>query len=148
MNNEMLYVTIQKNPRFYTLYADGREDTITDSQAAHLLLYPAGSIVFLYYTFPTHRRVYCIHNTESPRMSELPGLSKPITILFQQYASRVDKTKKAVSYLRAHYPSHVFLFEASFYYRLAILLEKKGKLDYCLLDLLVQRSLNGRTAHA
>lgn len=148
MNNEMLYVTIQKNPRFYTLYADGREDTITDSPTAHLLLYPAGSIVFLYYTFPTHRRVYCIQNADSSKMSELPGLSKPVTILFQQYASRVDKTKKAVSYLRAHYPSHVFLFDSLFYYRLAVLLEQKGKLDYCLLDLLVQRSLNGRTAYA
>ncbi|HHX58003.1 MAG TPA: hypothetical protein GX710_08315 [Clostridiales bacterium] len=74
-------------------------------------------------------------------MIELPGLSKRITVLFKQFASRVDKTKRAVSYLREHYPKNAYLFEDGFYHRLDVLLRMKGKLDYYELGALCNRSL-------
>lgn len=141
MNNEILNIAIQSNAQFYTLYADGAEDTMIQTPSATVLQYAPQTIVFLYYTFPTHRRVYCIRNTMSQKICALPGLSHQVTVLFKQFASRVDKTKKAVSFLREHYIDNVFLFDDVFYYRLDILLKSKGKLDYYELDALCKRSL-------
>ncbi|MCD1654454.1 hypothetical protein K7J14_07015 [Treponema zuelzerae] len=99
MNNRILSVEILNAPHFYTLYADGHEDTMIEKPNGVELLYPPHAVLFLYYTFPAHRRVYCVRNSETGK-SSLPGLSMPVSILFKQYASRVDKTKRAVSYLR------------------------------------------------
>jgi len=74
-------------------------------------------------------------------MCELPGLSHSVTVLFKQFASRVDKTKKAISYLREHYQDYAYSLNDSFYYRLDILLQAKGKLDYYELDALCKRSI-------
>jgi hypothetical protein len=141
MKKDVLEVTIQKNPQFFSLYADGQEDTIIKNHSSSILLYPPDAVIFLYYTFPTHRRVYCVRNTNKEHMCELPGLSHSIAVLFKQFASRVDKTKKAVSYLREHYPHSAFSFDDGFYLRLDILLQLKGKLDYSELEALCKRNL-------
>jgi|LSQX01.1.fsa_nt_gb hypothetical protein len=148
MINKHLHVSILNSPQFYTLYADGREDTMIKSETASILLYPENSVLFLYYTYPTHRRVYCVRNCEQST-TELPGLSEKVTVLFKQFASRVDKTKRAVSFLREHYPDNAYSFDDGFYQRLNILLLKKGKLDYYELDELCKRSsLSGCSRYA
>lgn len=141
MKDRILRVEILTTPQFYTLYADGHEDTMIETPRGVELLYPPQAVLFLYYTFPAHRRVYCVRNTEGG-MSSLPGLSLPVSILFKQFASRVDKTKRAASYLREHYPSFAYALPDSFYTRLGIHLLAKGKLSYTALDSLVQRSLS------
>jgi len=141
MNNRILSVEILNAPHFYTLYADGHEDTMIEKPNGVELFYPPHAVLFLYYTFPAHRRVYCVRNTETGK-SSLPGLSMPVSILFKQYASRVDKTKRAVSYLREHYPDYTYSLSDSFYTRLGIHLLTKGKLSYEAIDSLLQRSLS------
>ncbi len=142
MKQRTLQIYIPKDPHFFSLYADGKEETLVQTNSASVLYYPPDAIVFLYYTYPTHRRVYCIRNAERQRMNDLPCTSLPVAILFKQFASRVDKTKKAVSYIREHYPEISFSQPDSFYSRLDILLLAKGKLDYSLLDELIKRTLD------
>jgi len=141
MKEKILSVEILKTPHFYTLFADGHEDTMIKTQNGVELLYPSNAVLFLYYTFPAHRRVYCIRNTIDGTKT-LPGLSQPVSVLFKQFASRVDKTKKAVSFLREHYPSDAYNLSDSFYTRLGMLLLAKGKLSYSSLDLLVKRGFS------
>ena len=149
MNARTLHITIPRDPIFYTLYADGKEDTLVSTDSGSVLYYPENAVILLYYTFPTHRRVYCVRNVESSIVSDLPSVSLPVSILFKQFASRVDKTKKAISYLREHYPEHTFTLPNGFYSRLGLLLSQKGKLDYYLLDELIKRSLaHGRACNA
>ena len=149
MNARTLHITIPREQNFYTLYADGKEDTLVNTDSGSVLYYPENAVILLYYTFPTHRRVYCIRNIESSIVSDLPSVSLPVSILFKQFASRVDKTKKAISYLREHYPEHTFTLPNGFYSRLGLLLSQKGKLDYYLLDELIKRSLaHGRACNA
>ena len=141
MKEKILEVTIQKKPKFFSLYADGHEETMLQTNTSSVLLYPPDAVLFLYYTFPTHRRVYCIRNNLAGCVSELPGLSHSVTILFKQFASRVDKTKKAISYLREHYPKDVFSFDDGLYIRLDVLLQVKGKLNYSELEALCKRKI-------
>lgn len=136
--NDMLTVTIEKKPQFFSLFSDGPEDTVVYSQTAALVIYPPECVLFLYYTYPTHRRVYCVRNRNTSSSVNLPGLSEKVEVLFKQYASRVDKTKKAVSFIKAHHRDRMQMLSNLFYYRLDILLLKKGKLDYQELAALVQ----------
>lgn len=148
MNDKILNVEILTTPQFYTLYADGRYETMVKTPNGVQLLYPPDAVIFLYYTFPAHRRVYCVRNSGFGK-STLPGLSSPVSILFKQYASRVDKTKKAVSYLREHYPHFAYEMPDAFYTRLAILLLEKGKISYTSLESLFVRSIpHGCIAHS
>lgn len=141
MIHKILKIDILHEPIFFTLYADGAASDLITEPNKTVLYYLPESIIFLYYTYPTHRRVYCIRFTNGQIVNTLPNLSSPVVILFKQLASRVDKTKKAVSYLKEHYSNYVFSLPDLFYLRLSILLDKKGKLDYKALDMLIQRSL-------
>jgi hypothetical protein len=138
-----LVAAIPRKGNFYSLYADGlyylkKYDKETGTTYLH---YKGGSAVFLYYTYPTHRRVYLIRNDEEDGTSKsLPGLSKKVRVLFKQYASRVDKTKRAVSYLNTHHES-AYNCSERFYVRLSVLLSGKGNLDYGAIDALCKRGL-------
>jgi hypothetical protein len=138
-----LVVMIPPEDNFYTLYADGlyyskRYDKETGTT---YLGYEAGAAVFLYYTYPTHRRVYLIRNREEDGDSKsLPGLSKKAAVIFKQYASRVNKTKRAVSYLNTHYES-AYGYSDRFYTRLSVVLQRKGEIDYAAIDALCGRGL-------
>lgn len=133
-----LKVSIPSKDYFYSLYSDGKykrkqyleELDITD------LWYEKGSVIYLYYTYPTHRRVYLVRfSSDGASQSSLPGLSLPVRILFAQYASRVDKTKRAVSYLQTHY-NKAYSASDLFYHKLDIIIKEKGKIDYLKLDAL------------
>lgn len=131
----ILTVTIPNEDNFFSLYADGLfmvKHFDPDSGETNIE-YEKDSLVYLYYTYPTHRRVYLIRNTQGPSCIRLPNVNKPVKVLFKQFASRVDKTKRAVSYLHTHYQK-AFDECDSFFYKLDILLKRKGKLDYLALD--------------
>jgi hypothetical protein len=129
--NPVLEITIPPPDNFYNLYADGdciRKEYNKKTDIT-TLYYKEGSAVFLYYTYPTHRRVYLIRNRDSVCSKSLPGLSGKVFILFKQYASRVDKTKKAVSYLKTH-TNGAYSFPDLFYLRLDCILKKREGINY------------------
>jgi hypothetical protein len=139
--NEFLQVTIPDHNRFYSLYADGRHSWKTyDREAkATLLHYPPGAAVFLYYAYPTHREACVIRNSRPLSGTALPGLSAAVSILILVHASRVDKLKRAASFLNAHSPSGAFGQDDGFYVRLGCVISQKGKLNYPALRNLAAR---------
>jgi hypothetical protein len=137
-----LIVAIPNTAHFYSLYADGLYSGKAYDKAADMtyLYYDADSAVFLYYTYPTHRRVYLIRNTDENEYAVgLPGLSKKVSVIFKHYASRVDKTKRAVSCLNARY-QNAYGYSDKFYARLSVLISKKGTLDYAAIDALCKKN--------
>jgi hypothetical protein len=129
MANDLI-VTIPKDASFYTLYADGLHSAKTADAKTSLVSfhYPRNEAVFLYYTYPRHREAFLIRNTDKGDVS-LPSLSKKVSVLFTARASRVDKLKRAVSFLNVH-TKGANLFSDGIFIRLWLILEKKGKLDY------------------
>ena len=124
-----LIITIPDNPSFYSLYADGpySRKIYSKENAASLFAYAPGAAVVLYYTYPTHRAASLIRNT--PGNAEFPGLSRRVSVLWTVHASKVDKLKRAVSFLNKHFKGS-FEFSNDFYIRLFFILQRRGKLNY------------------
>ena len=124
-----LVITIPDKTYFYSLYADGifsRKTYFPDSGET-LLAYPPGSVIFLYYTYPSHRAASVIRNV--PGNADLPGLSKKVRLLFTVHASRVDKLKRSVGYLNKN-AGGSYCYPDGFYIRLYFILHRRGKLNY------------------
>ncbi len=133
-----LVVAIPDESYFYSLYADGifsRKAYVKDTGESYFA-YPPGSVVFLYYTYPTHRAASAVRH--APGGASLPGLSKKVSLLFTVHASKVDKLKRAVGYLNKN-AGGAYRFGDGFYTRLYFILESKGRLNYLAL-----RNLAGR----
>ncbi|GMO55782.1 MAG: hypothetical protein Ta2C_10990 [Candidatus Endomicrobiellum trichonymphae] len=136
---DKLVITINDANNFFSLYADGdlsekhydKESGITE------LTYDDNAIIFLYYTYPTHRRVYCVRNCEDGEQTLLPGLSKKVNVIFKQIASRVDKTRRAAAFLREHRGS-AYKYTDEFYTRLSFLIDQKGKINYSSIEKLLE----------
>lgn len=128
---KLLYVVVpvpDKKP-FYSLYTDGLYGLKTTVLDGTQFDYIPKSLLFLYYTYPTHRRAFCIRFIESADSISLPGLTEPVKILIRVHASKVDKLKKAVSFLSEHY-GNPYKFTDAFYTRLHFILQQKGKINY------------------
>jgi hypothetical protein len=127
---ELLVVTIPDKNNFYSLYADGsfiRKKYIRE--AGHtLIFFDRDAIVFLYYTYPTHREVCVIRNTPSGSLL-FPGLSKRVSLLCSVQASKVDKFRRAVAFLNAN-AGDAYSRNDGFYIRLGFILAQKGKINY------------------
>ena len=133
-----LVVIIPDKTSFHTLYSDGvlsRKVYLKESGET-LLAYPPGALLFLYYTYPSHRAASCIRNT--PGNAEPPGLSKRVSLLFTVHASKVDKLKRAIGFLNKN-SGGAYRFDDDFYLRLFFILEQRGKLNYPALRSLVER---------
>jgi hypothetical protein len=126
---------------FYTLYSDGNHTwkTYDQRKKAALFYYPPGAVVVLYYTYPTYREACVIRNSPDKTAVSLPGLSKKVPVLFRLRASRVDKLKRAVSWLKKH---SALAYGDGFYTRLGCLLEQKGKINYPALGRLAEDSVS------
>jgi hypothetical protein len=127
-----LVVVIHDKSSFYSLYADGlfaRKAYVKDTGLTYLA-YPPGSVVALYYTYPTHRAVSVIRN--APGRTAFPGLSKKVWLLFTVHASRVDKLRRAVSFLNRH-AGGAFHYADAFYTRLYFAVQQRGKISYLAL---------------
>jgi len=136
-----LEITIPDHNSFYTLFSDGPHAWKTyDRQKKHSLLYYApGTVVILYYTYPTFREACVVRNVLTENAVALPGLSKKVSMLFRVRASRVDKLKRAAGWLNKH-SRGAFAHEDGFYTRLVFLLEQRGKLNYAALGKLADNS--------
>ena len=136
-----LEVTIPDYNSFYTLYSEGPHSWKTYDQAEKqtLLYYPTGSVVILYYTYVTYREACVIRNYNINTSILLPGLSKRVNVLFRVRASRVDKLKRAVSWLNTH-SAGACAHNDGFYIRLVYLLEQRGKINYAALSRLADSS--------
>jgi len=135
-----LVIAIPDKLNFYSLYADGvfsRKAYVKDTGES-LFAYPPGAVIFLYYTYPTHRAASAVRN--APGGASLPGLSKKAALLFTVHASKVDKLKRAVGFLNKN-AGGAYRFEDGFYLRLYFILEKKGKLNYLALRNLAGRAI-------
>jgi hypothetical protein len=132
--SDFLVVTIPDHNAFYSLYADGVlfSKTYDTGKKASLLAYDTGSIVFLYYTYPTHREACVVRNIPGGR-TLLPGCSKRVSLLFSLQASRVDKLKRAAGFLNKRCSPGAFARTDGFYLRLYYLLSQRGKLNYLAL---------------
>jgi hypothetical protein len=144
MNTDYLTVAIPPPHCFYSLYADGvfSSKRYDENSGIAELTYNKDTVLFLYYTYPAHRRVYLVRNVSANddkkiSLAALPGLSKKVKIIFRQTASRVDKTKHAVSYLNERHGG-AYGFPDVFYHRLNVLLSMRGKLSYRKIDALVR----------
>lgn len=129
---KLLHVLIPQNEHsFYTLYVFGSYGSRHDVAGGTDFEFPTASLLVLYYTYPAHRRAYVVRFTDDGT-TVLPGLSAPVKKIICVYASKVDKLKKALSYIGEHYFSPLKLSDL-FYIRLERLLLRKGKLDYAAL---------------
>jgi len=137
-----LIITIQDNTPFYSLFADGMysRKTYIKESGSTLLAYAPGSVVALYYTYPTHRAASVVRHV--PGGAELPGLSKKVRVLFTVHASKVDKLKRAVGFLNKH-SGGAYQFPDGFYLRLYFILLRRGKLNYIALRKLVEKCIGG-----
>jgi hypothetical protein len=135
-----LVIVIPDESNFYSLYADGiytRKTYVKDTGESYFA-YPPGSVVFLYYTYPTHRTASAVRH--APGGASLPGLSKKVNLLFTVHASKVDKLKRAVGFLNKN-AGGACRFGDGFYLRLYWILEAKGRLCYPALRNLAERAL-------
>jgi hypothetical protein len=126
----MLTVTIPDKNNFYSLYADGlflRKEYIRDAECT-LIYFDRDAVVFLYYTYPTHREACAVRN--APGSVLLPGLSGRVSLLFSVQASRVDKLRRAVGFLNANTDAGAYSRNDGFYIRLAFFLARRGKINY------------------
>jgi len=141
-----LAITIPDRSSFHSLYADGlfsRKAYLKDSGET-LLAYPPDSVVFLFYTYPTHRAASCVRN--APGSAAFPGLSKKVSLIFSVHASRVDKLKRSIGYLNKN-TGGAYRYEDDFYMRLYFILQQRGKLNYLALRGLAKRSDERKLKH-
>ncbi|MDR2095365.1 MAG: hypothetical protein LBP76_07580 [Treponema sp.] len=134
-----LAVIIPTTTSFYTLYADGlfTQKIYEPENARTILYYPEKAVLALYYTYPNHRAASLVRNV--PGCSVLPGLSRPVRLLFTVHASKVDKLKRVLSFLSTH-AGGAFSWGDDFYTRLYFLLHRRGKLNYPALRTLACRA--------
>jgi len=134
-----LVVVIPDESRFFSLYSDGvySRKTYLKESGETLLSYEEGSVLFLYYTYPTHRAASCVRNV--PGKAEFPGLSKNVSLLFTVHSSKVDKLKRAVGHLNKNLRG-AYRFNNDFYLRLYFILEQRGKINYPALKSLVKKN--------
>ncbi len=123
-----IFIPSTEHRFFYTLYAFGNYGSKRPVQGGTDFDFIQGSLIFLYYTYPAHRRAYAVRFTDT-NGKPLPGLSLPVKVLLHAYASKVDKLKKAVSYISEHFGSP-FLLPDIFYLRLELILNQRGKINY------------------
>lgn len=126
----------KEKPSYYTLYVKGNYSTKKDFADGVNFEFVQNSLLILYYTYPAHRRAYVVRFTGNDN-THLPGLSQPVKILLVVHASKVDKLKKAISFIQEHYFKPTYLPDL-FYYRLEQIIKQKGKLNYETLHCLCQ----------
>lgn len=133
--SEFLEVTIPDESSFYSLYSDGllARKTYVREQKSTVIEYAPNAVLALYYTYPTYREACLVRNASSsfPLVS-LPGLSQKVSLIFSVNASRVDKLKRAISFIHSNF-GNFFSKDDGFYIRLHFILRQKGKINYMAL---------------
>ena len=133
-----LIILIPDKAVFYSLYADGifSRKTYQKDSGESFFAYDQGAVVFLFYTYPTHRAASVIRNI--PGSAAFPGLSKRVKLLFTVHASKVDKLRRSIGFLNKN-SSDAYHFDDDFYTRLYFLLQQPGRLNYLSLKKLASK---------
>ena len=124
----ILDITIPDKNSFFSLYAIGEHTrkVYIEKDKATILSYFENAIIYLFYTYPTHR-VACVIRNE-PGSTSLPCLSRNISLLFSVHASKVDKLHRAFFFLNKR--GIAFSLPDSFYLRLYFIVSQRGKINY------------------
>jgi hypothetical protein len=132
-----LDVALPKNG-FYSLYVEGGFFARSFDRRTPVFHFAENAALVLYYTYPAYREAAVIRNTPAGAVS-FPGLSKKVSVLFSVRASRVDKLRRASSFLKQRFGS-ACSFSDAFYARLCFLLQQKGRLNYAALRTLAENA--------
>ena len=134
----ILDIVIPDKNSFFTLFAHGEHlrKVYLKDKGVTTLSYLENSVVYLFYTYPTHRVACVIRNNSG--QSSLPGLSKNVSLLFSVHASKVDKLHRAFSFLNRR--GVAFTLPDDFYLRLFFILSQRGKINYGALRELLDNS--------
>ena len=126
----IIKIIVPNSNNFYHLYSYGYGgvEKVLDQEQGFEFTYPINAIIILYYTYPQHRRAYLVRFTEDGQTS-LPGVSLPVKTLIKVHASKVDKLKKAISFIKDHY-GNTFTYDDQFYERLELIIKQPGKINY------------------
>jgi hypothetical protein len=137
-----LRVIIPDHNGFYTLYAHGNTlfKFYDKENKRNVIEYAENAVVFLYYFYPVHREAEVVRNTPCGDVL-LPALSKKVTRLFSCHASKVDKLRRAASWLQTNTNAGAYKRSDAFYIRLEALVNAPGKLDYPALMRLSERTI-------
>jgi hypothetical protein len=124
----ILSVSIPDHNRFYSLFADGPHcgKHYNAHDKATEILYPEDAVIFLFYRYPIHREGCVIRNTKTGAV-RLPGLSKPVKLLFSVQASKTVKLDGAAAFLQKNFPGAAF--PDAFFTRLGFLISRRGPLN-------------------
>lgn len=127
----LLHIHIPEKNTFYSLYADGVYSEKKVAFDGTAFTYFPEELVFLYYTYPAHRRAFAVrYNNSAKDTVLLPGLSERVSVLIRCHASKVDKLKKSISFLTAHFTQSPFSLPDEFYVRLHFIIQQQGNVDY------------------
>lgn len=135
----LLDIIIPDKNSFFSLYSYGEHlrKVYVKEKCITIITYEENSIVYLFYTYPTHREACIIRNSPGPG-TLLPNLSKKISLLFSVQASKVDKLHRAFNYLNKR--GLAYSLPDSFYLRLFYILSQKGKINYAALRELLENT--------
>lgn len=131
---DIIKIVVPEDNNFYHLFSFGYGGVEKVLDKGFEFSYPTGSVILLYYTYPHHRRAYVVRYTGSDGVM-LPGVSAPVKVLVRVHASKVDKLKKSVSYIKEHF-GNVFSYKDTFYERLDCVIMQKGAINYEAVDML------------
>jgi len=127
---KILKVHIPAEKQFYSLYTDGCYVNKKTDDTETTCTYLPNSVLFLYYTYPSHRRAYIVrYLPDKTNTILLPSLDQPVKIISRCHASKVDKLKKTAGFLNEYY-QNAFNFSDSFYLRLHFIIQQRGKINY------------------
>jgi hypothetical protein len=121
----------------FSLYVEGIYDNISDD---NIMALNPEYIFFAYYTYPNLRRVYVARLAqENEQITLLPNIEGKLFIISKFDASKLNKFKKAVSFMRTKMDIvRIYQSSIKFFARLEILLNMKGSLDYLQLYRIIQ----------
>jgi len=135
---EFLKVHIPTEKQFYSLYSEGCYTSKKSDDNETILTYCQNEVLFLYYTYPSHRRAYIVRfDSDNKNGIMLPSLDQPVKIISRCHASKVDKLKKTAGFLKEYCPN-AFAFSDSFYVRIHFIIQQKGKINYEAIRVLLE----------
>jgi len=123
---DIISVHIPQN-EFYTLYAEGNTQKISQDAEYFSVDFPDDSVIFLYYTFQFHRRVYitCSPNKNAGNIHYFGDADVPLSVLGQLRGRTFDQFKQAANFLNIYTKGRFYNYPLQFFYQLLCLLRSK-----------------------
>lgn len=126
-----------KNIDGFTLYADGALlQSLFIEENKHALFFDNKYVLFLFYTYPHHRRVYMVSvdKTNILPKTNLPCVNRAVSILYKARGKKIDMLKNALFLLRK---LPYWTFPILFYQKLVCIIETNKKLPRFIINQLL-----------